>query len=202
MKYSTIYPITAANINADYRLTVDALLNFHESTVARYFTTLGVAARGNSCWSLISMSERKLVSCEGYIPASEVVNELAAGPHKKRLPLKLQDEPSSTLGHTINLIDLDFNGHTNNRRYVSMALICFEGRFLSAHRPDSLNIKFIKESRMGDEIANYTYDTDHPSTFVGKIMNGHGEELCRVVSHWRDKEPLEDISRVNLIRNP
>ena len=44
MKYSTIYPITAANINADYRLTVDALLNFHESTVARYFTTLGVAA--------------------------------------------------------------------------------------------------------------------------------------------------------------
>ena len=148
------------------------------------------------------MSERKLVSCEGYIPASEVVNELAAGPHKKRLPLKLQDEPSSTLGHTINLIDLDFNGHTNNRRYVSMALICFEGKFLSAHRPDSLNIKFIKESRMGDEIANYTYDTDHPSTFVGKIMNGHGEELCRVVSHWRDKEPLEDISRVNLIRNP
>lgn len=262
MKYSTIYPITAANINADYRLTVDALLNFHESTVARYFTTLGVAAfdvqkedrtwviseinldlpappvmwsedveitlwvselsplrvwidfmarevhsgvvaaRGNSCWSLISMSERKLVSCEGYIPASEVVDELAAGPHRKRLPLKLQDEPSSILGHTINLIDLDFNGHTNNRRYVSMALICFDGEFLSAHRPDSLNIKFIKESRMGDEIANYTYDTDHPATFAGKIMNGHGEELCRVVSHWRDKEPLEDISRVNLIRNP
>jgi hypothetical protein len=55
---------------------------------------------------------------------------------------------------------------------------------------------------MGDEIANYTYDTDHPSTFVGKIMNGRGEELCRVVSHWREKEPLEDISRVNLIRNP
>ena len=261
MKYSTIYPITAANINADYRLTVDALLNFHESTVARYFTTLGVAAfdvqkedktwviseinldlpappvmwsedveitlwvselsslrvwidftarevhsgviaaRGNSCWSLISMSERKLVSCEGYIPASEVVDELSAGPHRKRLPLKPQDEPLSKFRHTINLIDLDFNGHTNNRRYVNMALICFEKEFLSANRPDSLSIKFIRESRMGDDLANYTYGTDHPSTFVGKIMNGRGEEICRVVSHWRDKEPLEDISQVNLIRN-
>lgn len=150
MKYSTKYPITAANINADYRLTVDALLNFHESTVARYFTTLGVAA----------------------------------------------------FGHSINLIDLDFNGHTNNRRYVNMALICFDSDFLATHRPDSLNIKFIKESRMGDEIANYTYATDGASTYVGKILNGRGEELCRVVSHWRDKKPLEDISKVNLLRNP
>ena len=54
---------------------------------------------------------------------------------------------------------------------------------------------------MGDELASYTYGTDHSSTFVGKMMNGLGEDLCRVVSHWRDKELLEDISKVNLIRN-
>jgi hypothetical protein len=54
---------------------------------------------------------------------------------------------------------------------------------------------------MGDELASYTYGTDHPSTFVGKIMNGLGEEICCVVSHWREKEPLEDISKVNLLSN-
>ena len=44
MKYSTIYPITAAQITAQYRLTIDGLLTFHESTIARYLTTLNLAA--------------------------------------------------------------------------------------------------------------------------------------------------------------
>ena len=262
MKYSTIYPITAAQINSQYRLTIDGLLNFHESTIARYLTTLGLAAfdvqkedrtwviseinlempepptmwsedvevtvwvsemsalrvwfdfmamevhsgkvtaRGNSCWSLISMSERKLVPCEGVIPESELVRELSAGAHRKRTVTKFCDEPADTLLHTINLIDLDFNGHTNNRRYVQLALVCFPPAFLSSHRPDFLNIRFIKESRMGDAIGSETHPTDDPDTFVGRIMNGRGEELCRVSSHWREKEPLPDIAMVNLVRNP
>jgi acyl-ACP thioesterase len=261
MKYSTTYPITSANMDADYRLTVDALLNYHESTIARYLTTLNLAAfdvqkqgrtwviseinldmpqpptmwsedvemtvwvsemsslrvwfdftarevhsglitaRGNSCWSLISMTERKPVSCEGVIPQTELVDELAAGPHKKRIRLNTSDAPSSVLGHEINLIDLDFNGHTNNRRYVSMALICFDKEFLDRHRPDSLSIRFLKESRMGDSIANYTYPTDDPFTYIGKVLNGQADELCRVTSHWRPKEQVPDIALVNLIRN-
>ena len=44
MKYTTIYPITAAQITAQYRLTIDGLLTFHESTIARYLTTLNLAA--------------------------------------------------------------------------------------------------------------------------------------------------------------
>lgn len=44
MKFSTVYPITAAQIDANYRLNVDGLLTFHENTVARYFTTLRLAA--------------------------------------------------------------------------------------------------------------------------------------------------------------
>lgn len=261
MKYRTIYPITAAQINAQYRLTIDGLLTFHENTIARYLTSLGLAAfdmqkqdktwviseinlemiepptmwseeveitvwvsemsalrvwfdftakevhsgkmtaRGNSCWSLISMSERKLVSCEGFIPEDELVKEFAAGPHRKRSVVKFAEEPTDTLLHTINLIDLDFNGHTNNRRYVQMALICFEPEFLRTHRPDFLNIRFIRESRSGDTIGNETHPTDDPATFVGQIMNGYGQELCRVSSHWVEKEALPDIADVNLVRN-
>ena len=262
MKYSTIYPITAAQITAQYRLTIDGLLTFHESTIARYLTTLNLAAfdvqkedrtwviseinleppepptmwsedveltvwvsemsalrvwfdfmarevhsgkvtaRGNSCWSLISMSERKLVPCGGVIPESELVSELVAGPHRKRAVMKFCEDPSDTLSHTINLIDLDFNGHTNNRRYVQMALVCFPPEFLATHRPDFLNIRFLKESRMGDTIGSETHPTNDPDTFVGLIVNGNGQELCRVSCHWREKEPLPDIAMVNLVRNP
>lgn len=261
MMYSAVYPLTAAQIDADYRLTIDGLLSFYENTIARYLTTLGLAAfdlqkenktwvlteinlempepptmwsedveitvwisemsplriwfdftahevhsgkttaRGNSCWSLISMSERRPVPCQGLIPETELVEEFAAGPHRKRSVNKFHEEPTDTLGHTINLIDLDFNGHTNNRRYVQIALICFEPAFLAAHRPDFLNIRFIKESRMGDSIGNETHPTDDPDTFVGQIFNGKGQELCRVSSHWREKEALADIATVNLVRN-
>lgn len=248
-------------MDGNYRLTIDGILSFHENTIARYLTSLGlaafdmqkqdktwiiseinldlpseptiwtediiltvwisemsslriwfeftaveahtgrVAAQGNSCWSLISMSERKPVSCDGIISPDELVAEMTLGPHRRRKMLNKSDEPSDTLGHTINLIDLDFNGHTNNRRYIQMALICFEPDFIDKHRPDSLSIRFIHESRMGDSIMNHTYPTDVPDTYLGITTNGLGQELCRVTSHWREKEPLSDITEFNYIRN-
>jgi len=257
---STVYQITAAQIDGNYRLNVDGLLTFHENTVARYFTAMKVAAfdmqkhdrtwviseidldlpeppvmwsedvdfrlwisemsplrvwidftaqevhsgkiaaRGNSCWSLISMSERKLVPCDGFIPAGELVPELAAGPHKKRTALKIVEEPAEIMKHTVNAIDLDFNGHTNNRRYVQMALACFGQEFLAENRPDSLNIRFIHESRIGEDLVCETHRTDDPKSYIGRIVNGSGQEICRVTSRWKDKEALPDIAEVNLIR--
>lgn len=44
MKYSTTYQITSAQMDGRYRLTVDGILTFHENTIARYLTTLGLAA--------------------------------------------------------------------------------------------------------------------------------------------------------------
>jgi len=260
MKYSTVYQITSAQMDGRYRLNIDGLLTYHENTIARYLTSLGLAAfdlqkhdktwviseiniempapptmwtedievkvwvsevtslrvwmeftmtevhsgvlaaRGNSCWSVISMSDRKLMPCDNLIPAAELIPEYAAGRHVKRSVLKYNDEVLSRLAHTVNLIDLDFNGHTTNRRYVQMALAGFDTSFLETHRPDFLNIRFIHESLMGDNLANQTHATSQPDTFVGRILN-KDNEICRVSSHWIPKEPLPDIASVNLIRN-
>jgi len=293
MKYTTRYQITASQIDAQYRLSIEGLLAFHENTVARYLTTLGCAAfdmqkqdktwiiseinldlpepptiwsediditiwvsemsairiwmefearevhsgktvaRGNSCWSLISMSERRLVPCEGVIPAAEMeagpatgegpmagsapatgagtassaegpmagsAPRLAAGRHRKRGVMTFRPDPIGTLIHTVNHIDLDFNGHTNNRRYVQMALWCFEDEFQKTHRPDFLNIRFLRESLLGDEMTCRTFPTDDPATFVGVIQNPQGQEACRVSSHWREKEPQRDIAEENYLR--
>ena len=70
MKYKSVYPITCAEMDAQYRLTVDGVMTFHEDAVAKYLTTL----------------------------------------------------------------NLDMNGHTNNRRYVAMALSCFDQEFQSSHQ--------------------------------------------------------------------
>ena len=274
MKYKSEYPVTCAEMDARYWLTVDGVMTFHEDAVAKYLTTLNLAAfdlqkdgntwiiteinmdlketpalwaqkvevtvwpsevsalrvwfefearvvadtmqgdggsdrliaRGNSCWSTISFVERKLVPCGSLFPADEVVAELAAGPHRKRGVAPHGGQPAATFGHTINLMDIDMNGHTNNRRYVAMALSCFGQEFQASHRPDSLNIRFIKESRLGDALTVASYPIEDPdaasdaASFLGQITNASGEEICRVSSHWAPKEPPHDMVSSNPVR--
>ncbi|MBR6416096.1 MAG: hypothetical protein IKS22_08335 [Bacteroidales bacterium] len=263
MKYSAQYPITASNIDREYRLSVDGLLTFHENTVARYMTLLGLAAfdlqktdrtwviseinlllpeppsiwsediritlwisemsslrawfdfiaeevhtgkevaKGNSCWSLISMSERKLLPCSGLIPEDRVIPEFAAGPHRKRpLPFE-EDGRREGILHKVNRLDLDFNGHMNNRRYIPMVVLSLGEEYLSGRRPDSLNIRFLREARLGDSLSTYIFPTSEEDTFVGKILSDEGgEEVCRITLHWREREETEDIASTNYVRNP
>lgn len=44
MKFTRKYTITTAEMDAHYRLTVDGLLTYHETTIATYLTTLHLAA--------------------------------------------------------------------------------------------------------------------------------------------------------------
>ena len=143
MKYKSVYPITCAEMDAQYRLTVDGVMTFHEDAVAKYLTTL----------------------------------------------------------------NLDMNGHTNNRRYVAMALSCFDQEFQSSHRPDTLNIRFIKESRLGDTLTVASYPIEEldsasgVAAFLGQITNAAGDEICRVISHWTPKEPAHDMVASNPVRD-
>ncbi len=82
-----------------------------------------------------------------------------------------------------------------------MALISFASEFLQENRPDFLNIRFIRESRICDLLTGFTHPTDDPQAFVDLILNGSDEEICRISSHWRPKEPLPEIAEVNLVRN-
>ena len=54
---------------------------------------------------------------------------------------------------------------------------------------------------MGDTVRTATYPSDDDNTFIGISTNGQGQELCRVTSRWREREPLPDISDFNYIRN-
>jgi|GEM_PF-754125 len=157
-------------------------------------------AKGNSCWSHISMSQRHLVPCEGTVPAAEVVPELASGPHKRNKDRAKGTECVQELSHTVNRLDLDFNGHTTNRRYTALALLSHKEGYLNTHRPSSLHIRFTKESRLGDTLLCRTFSTDEPDLFAAHIMNGKGEEISRVTSRWVVREPQQDISEVDYIR--
>ena len=125
MKYRSVYPVTCAEMDAHYRLTVDGVMTYHEDAVAKYLTTLNLAA------------------------------------------FDLQKDGSTWIISEINM-DLDMNGHTNNRRYVSIALSCFGREFQTSHRPDTLNIRFLKESRLGDALTVASYPIEGPEADGGR----------------------------------
>ena len=261
MKYSHRYPITSADMDSHYRVTVTALLNYFQDTSSRYLTSLGRAAFdmqkenktwvitetniempealaiwteeidmtvwiseqsplrlwfefiatehrsgrtvacGNSCWSMISFSERRPVSLQGLIADELLEAEYASGPHRRKAPQKPAEEPVSTTRHTINTFDLDMNGHTNNCHYVTMAITSVPPEYQEGHRPDSLNIRFLRESLLGDDLTICTYTADAPDSGLSLISNASGEEICRIASHWRPNEPFQDLHVSNPVRN-
>ena len=96
-----------------------------------------------------------------------------------------------------------------------MALSCFDKEFLTGNRPDSLNIRFVKESRLGDALTVASYPLEDgetneenlqksagQATFLGQVTNAAGDEICRVCSHWTPKEPAHDMVVNNPVRNP
>ena len=95
-----------------------------------------------------------------------------------------------------------------------MALSCFDKEFLTSNRPDSLNIRFVKESRLGDALTVASYPLEDAetkeeslqaagqATFLGQVTNAAGDEICRVSSHWTPKEPAHDMPVNNPVRNP
>jgi len=53
---------------------------------------------------------------------------------------------------------------------------------------------------MGDRLQSATYPTDDPGTFVGRILDGNGQEIFRLNSHWTEHGPLPDIASINYAR--
>lgn len=112
MKYSTTYQITAAQITAQYRLTIDGLLTFHENTIARYLTTLGLAAfdvqKKDMTWVIteiyLSLPEPPTMWSEN-VEMTVWVSEMGTlreshGPGRRALPCDQPLDPEGTAaGH-------------------------------------------------------------------------------------------------------
>ena len=60
MKYKSEYPVTCAEMDARYWLTVDGVMTFHEDAVAKYLTTLNLAAfdlqKDGSTWIITEIN--------------------------------------------------------------------------------------------------------------------------------------------------
>ena len=72
--------------------------------------------------------------------------------HKKRR-FPTEGTPLQQIEHRVNPINLDFNGHVNNRTYLSIAMQSADEAFMDAHAIRCPTIHWLKDTFLGDTLT-------------------------------------------------
>ena len=123
-------------------------------------------SHGNGCWTLLDTESHrptaigeigieKLRLCEGE---KHVKNHIPAG-----------QSIISEIEHRVNNINLDFNGHVNNRTYLDIAMQTDTDNRVGGRRLQSLSIRWLHESFLGDTLICRLWQTEHEDRYLHVI---------------------------------
>lgn len=148
-------------------------------------------AKGNALWFIIDRTTKRPVKTDVVAERFEVVNNLVLGEHKKFV-LSESKEQVREIKHTNNLSDLDFNNHVNNKSYINLAEMTSNDEFKSKHVLTSLNIRFNRETFLGDTLTCTTYKTEKENQY-SHIIEKDGVSVCDISTTWKEKTPRLSI---------
>lgn len=256
-KYRYTYTVTAADMDARYRMKINAVLAYYQDAFARYMTTLGVAAfdlaregktwiiteyhtafsdadtlwyeqlevemwvsemsplrvysdfivrkkltaeevaRGYACWGVLNIDTRTPEKTSFLEPRIPVIPDLVLPDGHRKVRFPKGEIPMAEAGHTVNLLDLDFNGHVGNRSYLDIAMLTATDDFLASHRLLNMGIKWQHETMSGDRLlCSLKAVPDLPGEYVHTLTRRDGVEAATIWSRWLPSQPLPDIRDV------
>jgi len=144
----------------------------------RDFELLGAdgerAVVGTSSWVVLDMQNRSFVRNDALPPFVNPVAQNTEDAVKERapkvvIPPGLEKKPVRE--HIVCYSDTDFNGHTNNVKYVVWAMDRIDPEYASTHQVKEIAVNFNRETRLGDTIMIYA--AEEP-TDTGRIFYVEG----------------------------
>lgn len=155
-------------------------------------------AYGYGCWNLIDVTTHKLTPFTPLLPQLPIFNETTSESHKKRRFIQ-EGTLLQELQHVVNPINLDFNGHVNNRTYLGIAMQSADEPFMDAHAIRCLTIHWHKESFLGDTLVCQLHllpnDTEKGVyKYLHTINHGDGQMAAQIYSEWGPRTIHIDIS--------
>ena len=116
--------------------------------------------------------------------------------------IKAEKSLQKTAEHTVNISDLDFNGHVCNRSYLRFAMNTAPLEYLNRYKPERIHVKFVREAFLNEVLtcAVNKYDTEK-DIFSHEITGEGGKPVCNIYTEWVDDSQAvaKDISEA-LIR--
>lgn len=154
-------------------------------------------AKGNALWFIIDKESKRPARTDVAAERFCICDELAIGEHKKFVLPEVKEKVSE-ITHTNNLSDIDFNKHVNNKSYLNLAEMTASDEFRKTHTLKSLNIRFNKETFLGDTLTCSTYMTDIENTYT-HIVEKDGVSVCDISTSWIDRKAKDDIVSYDLM---
>ncbi|MCU0228901.1 MAG: thioesterase [Bryobacterales bacterium] len=142
--------------------------------------TLAVAT---SLWLMLDTTRWKLIR----LP-QEVFAMVNPDPEPVVEPLELgevQEDTRGPLEVEVHWLDVDFNGHVNNARYLDWMLAAIPDSQWSQQRMIAMGIDFQAEARPGDHLwVRGQPDPNQPHAYHTRIDHASGKALVRGSSWW------------------
>lgn len=155
-----------------------------------------VFAMGNTLWLVMDRkTKRPLVSSEA-VEKFTVCSELMLGEHKKtQMPPSV--EKIAETEHKINISDIDFNGHVNNKIYLDIAEKTMPVNFRQNNELEKLHVRFNRETFLDDVLTCVTCKTGEHRKYT-HIISRDGVSVCDLITEWREYHEVEDIRHSDL----
>ena len=151
-------------------------------------------AKGSSCWCLINSETRGLERTDILSDRVGLLDKRMTESHRKR-KFPVAGEIIREIRHQVNLLDLDFNGHVNNRSYLSIAMLTATDDFLLHNRMQHLSIHWQHETYSDDELR-CTLKRVSDNEYVHTLVNKENKVAAEIYSVWQPIEVLADIAEV------
>lgn len=155
-----------------------------------------VFAKGNACWFIIDSTSKRPVKTDDVKERFEICEELVLGEHKKFV-LSEMKEKVNEINHKMNLSDLDFNNHVNNKSYINIAEMTAPYEYKKTHKLKQLSIRFNQETFLNDTLTCSLYKTDTSDVFIHKLEKD-GVSVCEILTKWEEGTSKETITDYNL----
>ena len=113
------------------------------------------AVVGTSSWVVLDMQNRSFVRNESlpdFVNPDPQNRENAVEAPAPKVVIPAALEKRFVREHTVQYSDTDFNGHTNNVKYVVWAMDCIDREFASTHQVSEVTVNFNRETRLGDKV--------------------------------------------------
>lgn len=145
------------------------------------------AAVGTSSWVVLDTDKRSFVRNEDLPPfispaPQNTENAVEFQAPKVVIPSRL--EKRLVREHIVRYSDTDFNGHTNNVKYVVWAMDSIDQDFASTHPVSEVAVNFNREARLGDTVELYVAEETVDGSrvfFVEGVVDGRQSFAVKIV---------------------
>lgn len=147
-------------------------------------------AKASSSWLIIDAETRRIRRPEQALEKLTYFRKSDKTP--VRIAEKIRQTPAGgkmSEGFRVKTSDLDVNMHTNNVNYLKWTIDSYDFDFMLKHVPVSVEINYLAESVLGDNITIRTSGAESsPYAFTHSILKDKVQELCRIRIEWKERK--------------